>query len=144
MLFGNECRLEAAHLVNVFKEEAVLCPGNCGPFQLLQHKVVQNAVGRKGLFIMGEHSRYVVIAMANHVNDLVIDLNGLLQKKIKEVSHHTLCVMATMETHHSAVAEHTTKVMQFVLKQNECGRPQNGVARSNLLIGESGLRLFLG
>lgn len=144
MLFGYECRLEAAHLVNVFKEEAVRCPGNCGPFQLLQHKVVQNAIRRKGLFITGEHSGYVVIAMANHVNDLVIDLNVLLQKKIEEVSHHTLRVMVTLRTHHSAIAKHTTKVMQFVLKQNERGRPQNGVTRSNLLVGESGLRLFLG
>lgn len=91
---------------------------------------------------MREHSGYVVIAMTNHVNDLVIDLNVLLQKKIEEVSHHTLRVMMILGTHHSAVAEHTTEVMQFVLKQNECGRPQNGVARSNLLIGESGLRLF--
>ena len=128
--------------MNVFKEEAVRCPGNCGPFQLLQHKIVQNAIGRKGLSIMREHSGYVVIAMTNHVNDLVIDLNVLLQKKIEEVSHHTLRVMMILGTHHSAVAEHTTEVMQFVLKQNECGRPQNGVARSNLLIGESGLRLF--
>lgn len=109
--------------MNVFKEEAVRCPGNCGPFQLLQHKVVQNAVGRKGLSKTREHSGYVVIAMANHVNDLVIDLNVLLQKKIEEVSHHTLRVMVTLGTHHSAVAKHTTKVMQFVLKQNECGRP---------------------
>ena len=129
--------------MNVFKEEAVRCPGNCGPFQLLQHKIVQNAIGIKGLSIMREHSGYVVIAMTNHVNDLVIDLNVLLQKKIKEVSHHTLRVMVTLGTHHSAVAEHTTEVMQFVLKQNERGRPQNGVTRSNLLIGESGLRLFL-
>ena len=109
--------------MNVFKEEAVRCPGNCGPFQLLQHKVVQNAVGRKGLSKTREHSGYVVIAMANHVNDLVIDLNVLLQKKIEEVSHHTLRVMLTLGAHHSAVAEHTTEVMQFVLKQNECGRP---------------------
>ena len=130
--------------MNVFKEEAVRCPGNCGPFQLLQHKIVQNAIGRKGLSIMREHSGYVVIAMTNHVNDLVIDLNVLLQKKIEEVSHHTLRVMMILGTHHSAVAEHTTKVMQFVFKQNERGRPQNGVTRSNLLIGESGLRLFLG
>ena len=92
---------------------------------------------------MREHSGYVVIAMTNHVNDLVIDLNVLLQKKIEEVSHHTLRVMMILGTHHSAVAEHTTKVMQFVFKQNERGRPQNGVTRSNLLIGESGLRLFL-
>lgn len=128
--------------MNVFKEEAVRCPGNCGPFQLLQHKIVQNAIGRKGLSKTREYSGYVVIAMTNHVNDLVIDLNVLLEKKIEEVSHHTLRVMVTLGTHHSAVAEHTTEVMQFVLKQNECGRPQNGVARSNLLIGESGLRLF--
>ena len=130
-------------MVNVFKEEAVRCPGNCGPFQLLQHKVVQNAIRRKGLSKTGEHMLYVVIAMANHVNDLVIDLNVLLQKKIEEVSHHTLRIMVTLRTHHSAVAKHTTKVMQFVLKQNERGRPQNGVTSSNLLIGESGLRLFL-
>ena len=91
----------------------------------------------------GSIAMYVVIAMANHVNDLVIDLNVLLQKKIEEVSHHTLHVMVTLRTHHSAIAKHTTKVMQFVLKQNERGRPQNGVTRSNLLIGESGLRLFL-
>ena len=129
--------------MNVFKEEAVRCPGNCGPFQLLQHKIVQNAIGRKGLSKTREYSGYVVIAMTNHINDLVIDLNVLLEKKIEEVSHHTLRVMVTLGTHHSAVAEHTTEVMQFVLKQNECGRPQNGVARSNLLIGESGLRLFL-
>ena len=128
--------------MNVFKEEAVRCPGNCGPFQLLQHKIVQNAIGRKGLSKTREYSGYVVIAMTNHVNDLVIDLYVLLEKKIEEVSHHTLRVMVTLGTHHSAVAEHTTEVMQFVLKQNECGRPQNGVARSNLLIGESGLRLF--
>ena len=129
--------------MNVFKEEAVRCPGNCGPFQLLQHKIVQNAIGIKGLSKTREHSGYVVIAMTNHVNDLVIDLNVLLEKKIEEVSHHTLRVMVTLGTHHSAVAEHTTEVMQFVLKQNERGRPQNGVTRSNLLIGESGLRLFL-
>lgn len=92
----------------------------------------------------GSISMYVVIAMANHVNDLVIDLNVLLEKKIDEVSHHTLRVMMILGTHHSAIAEHTAKVMQFVLKQNERGRPQNGVTSSNLLIGESGLRLFLG
>ena len=129
--------------MNVFKEEAVRCPGNCGPFQLLQHKIVQNAIGIKGLSKTREHSGYVVIAMTNHVNDLVIDLNVLLEKKIEEVSHHTLRVMVTLGTHHSAIAEHTAKVMQFVFKQNERGRPQTGVTRSNLLVGESGLRLFL-
>lgn len=64
--------------MDIFEENSTLRFWNGTPFEFLQHKIMQNTIGRKGLSIIGKCNGYVVVPMTDGVNHLVIDLNELL------------------------------------------------------------------